>query len=74
MYNDNMSLTTLIINTLLSPSAVIAACEALIPSPNIFAAKNPCPPHLSLKVAILLYACQPTKVLSTQQIINKSSE
>jgi hypothetical protein len=50
----------------------MAACEALMAYPNILAARNPCPPHLSLIVAILLSECQPTSVLSTQQIINKS--
>lgn len=54
MYRESMSLTTFIISTLLSPSAVMAACDALIASPNMFAAKNPCPPHLYLIVAILL--------------------
>ncbi len=67
-----MSFTTLIIRTLLSPSAVTAAWAAHTAYPNILAAKNPCPPHLYLKVEILLSACHPTKVLSTQHIINKS--
>lgn len=40
--------------------------------PKVLAAKNPCPPHLSLIIAVLLSVCQPTKVLSTQQIIKRS--
>ena len=68
----SISLTILIISTRLSPYAVMAACDALIAYPNILAARNPCPPHLYLIVAMLLYECQPTRVLSTQQIISKS--
>jgi hypothetical protein len=41
--------------------------------PNLLAAKNPCPPHLSLIIAVPLYECHPIKVLSTQQRLKSSS-